>query len=79
MFIYIYLALAIDSVPNSNAFIWQERGGESPHGSLGWAIDEHFGSLDALIQKMSTEGAALQGSGWVVSSSVFSIFNGFQF
>ncbi|XP_061944786.1 superoxide dismutase [Mn], mitochondrial-like [Populus nigra] len=42
-----------------------ERGGESPHGNLGWAIDEHFGSLDALIQKMSTEGAALQGSGWV--------------
>ncbi|KAJ6348626.1 hypothetical protein OIU77_006242 [Salix suchowensis] len=42
-----------------------EGGGESPHGSLGWAIDEHYGSLDALIQKMSTEGAALQGSGWV--------------
>ncbi|KAL9418733.1 hypothetical protein AB3S75_036646 [Citrus x aurantiifolia] len=43
----------------------QEGGGEPPHSSLGWAIDTHFGSLEALIQKMSAEGAALQGSGWV--------------
>ncbi|KAG5233011.1 superoxide dismutase [Salix suchowensis] len=43
----------------------QEGGGEPPHGNLGWAIDEDFGSLDTLIKKMSTEGAALQGSGWV--------------
>ncbi|XP_024041802.1 superoxide dismutase [Mn], mitochondrial isoform X2 [Citrus clementina] len=42
-----------------------EGGGEPPHSSLGWAIDTHFGSLEALIQKMSAEGAALQGSGWV--------------
>lgn len=26
----------------------------------------NFGSLEALLQKMNTEGAALQGSGWVV-------------
>ncbi|XP_072975049.1 superoxide dismutase [Mn], mitochondrial-like [Typha angustifolia] len=42
-----------------------EGGGEPPHASLGWAIDEDFGSLEVLIQKMNAEGAALQGSGWV--------------
>lgn len=57
----------------------QEGGGEPPRDSLGWAIDTHFGSLEALIQKINAEGAALQGSGWVVSfvdseiSSVYSI------
>lgn len=40
-------------------------GGEPPHGTLGWAIDNNFGSIEALIQKMNAEGAALQGSGWV--------------
>ncbi|KAL6581276.1 hypothetical protein OROMI_007199 [Orobanche minor] len=43
----------------------REGGGEPPKGSLGLAIDSNFGSLDALIQKMNAEGAALQGSGWV--------------
>ncbi|GAV62493.1 LOW QUALITY PROTEIN: Sod_Fe_N domain-containing protein/Ribosomal_S26e domain-containing protein/Sod_Fe_C domain-containing protein [Cephalotus follicularis] len=43
----------------------REVGGEPPKGSLGWAIDTHFGSLEALIQKINAEGAALQGSGWV--------------
>ncbi|PSS32491.1 Superoxide dismutase [Actinidia chinensis var. chinensis] len=42
-----------------------EGGGEPPKHSLGWAIDLHFGSLEALTQKMNAEGAALQGSGWV--------------
>ncbi|KAL1559385.1 aspartate--tRNA ligase msd1 [Salvia divinorum] len=40
-------------------------GGEPPHGSLGWAIDNNFGSFEALRQKMTAEGAAVQGSGWV--------------
>lgn len=44
----------------------QEGGGEAPHGKLGWAIDEDFGSIEKLIKKMNAEGAALQGSGWVV-------------
>ena len=48
----------------------QQRGGEPPKASLGWAIDSNFGSLEALIQKMNAEGAALQGSGWVVSFSL---------
>ncbi|XP_057415712.1 superoxide dismutase [Mn], mitochondrial-like [Lotus japonicus] len=43
----------------------REGGGESPHGSMGWAIDTHFGSFEALIKKVNAEGAALQGSGWV--------------
>ncbi|WOL06851.1 hypothetical protein Cni_G15585 [Canna indica] len=42
-----------------------EGGGEPPHTSLGWAIDTCFGSMEALVQKMNAEGAALQGSGWV--------------
>ncbi|KAL4576071.1 hypothetical protein LXL04_012159 [Taraxacum kok-saghyz] len=42
-----------------------EGGGEAPHGSLGWAIDQHFGSFEKLIAKMNTEGAGVQGSGWV--------------
>lgn len=45
----------------------QEGGGEPPKGSLGSVVDTNFGSLEALIQKMNAEGAALQGSGWVVS------------
>ncbi|KAF8397027.1 hypothetical protein HHK36_018665 [Tetracentron sinense] len=42
-----------------------EGGGEPPKGSLGWAIDTNFGSLEALVKNINTEGAALQGSGWV--------------
>ncbi|PKU73921.1 superoxide dismutase [Mn], mitochondrial [Dendrobium catenatum] len=42
-----------------------EGGGEPPHSALGWAIDQNFGSLETLIQKINAEGAALQGSGWV--------------
>lgn len=53
----------------------QEGGGESPHGSLGWAIDTHFGSFEALIKKVNAEGAALQGSGWVVSCADSEIFS----
>ncbi|KAG6418549.1 hypothetical protein SASPL_120753 [Salvia splendens] len=40
-------------------------GGEPPRGPLRWAIDNNFGSFEALIQKMSAEGAAVHGSGWV--------------
>ncbi|KAK1409282.1 hypothetical protein QVD17_35808 [Tagetes erecta] len=43
----------------------REGGGEPPHGSLGWAIDQHFGSMEKLTAKMNAEGAAVQGSGWV--------------
>lgn len=50
----------------------QAGGGEPPHGSLGWAIDQHFGSIEKLIAKMNAEGAAVQGSGWVVCSIISS-------
>ncbi|XP_060213011.1 superoxide dismutase [Mn], mitochondrial [Lycium barbarum] len=43
----------------------RDGGGEPPKGSLGSAIDIHFGSIEAVIQNMNAEGAALQGSGWV--------------
>uniref|UniRef100_A0A1J3IFX0 Superoxide dismutase n=4 Tax=Noccaea caerulescens TaxID=107243 RepID=A0A1J3IFX0_NOCCA len=43
----------------------QEGGGKPPHDPLSSAIDAHFGSLEGLMQKMSAEGAAVQGSGWV--------------
>jgi Fe-Mn family superoxide dismutase len=55
----------------NHSIFWQnlapvrEGGGEPPNSSLGGAIDNHFGSLEALIAKMNAEGAALQGSGWV--------------
>ncbi|RZC63043.1 hypothetical protein C5167_024795 [Papaver somniferum] len=42
-----------------------EGGGEPPIGALGEAIDANFGSLEGLARKINTEGAALQGSGWV--------------
>lgn len=44
----------------------QAGGGEPPHGSLGSAINESFSSFEKLIAKMNAEGAAVQGSGWVV-------------
>ncbi|MQM18471.1 hypothetical protein Taro_051464 [Colocasia esculenta] len=43
----------------------KEGGGEPPKGALGWAIDDVYGSPEAVIRKMNAEGAALQGSGWV--------------
>jgi superoxide dismutase, Fe-Mn family len=39
-------------------------GGEAPSGALAQAIQAEFGSLDALIEKMSQSSVAIQGSGW---------------
>jgi Fe-Mn family superoxide dismutase len=39
-------------------------GGEAPNGDLAAAIEQEFGSLDALIQKFSDRTLAIQGSGW---------------
>lgn len=39
-------------------------GGEAPTGALADAINQDFGSLDNLIQKMTTKTVAVQGSGW---------------
>ncbi|KAI8540205.1 hypothetical protein RHMOL_Rhmol09G0243700 [Rhododendron molle] len=57
------VALLFDlSVTTSNSLM-QEGGGDPPKGSLGLAIDKHFGSLESLIVNMNAEGAAF--SGWV--------------
>lgn len=42
-----------------------QGGGKLPEGPLAEAINKQFGSLDKLIEIMSTKGAAVQGSGWV--------------
>ena len=49
--------------------MWQEGGGEPPNGLLGVAFHSSYWSLEALMQKINAEGAALQGSGWVVGFS----------
>ena len=43
----------------------QQGDGEPPKKSLGWAIDQQFGSSESMIQKINVEGATLQVSGWV--------------
>ncbi|KAI5078896.1 hypothetical protein GOP47_0006567 [Adiantum capillus-veneris] len=40
-------------------------GGEGPQGPLASAISTQYGSLEKLIAKMNSVGAAVQGSGWV--------------
>lgn len=64
---FLFLLLFLSSLQTVRELgVLQEGGGEPPHGKLGWAIDEDFGSFEALVKKMNAEGAALQGSGWVV-------------
>ena len=50
----------------NHSLFWEILGnnGSKPSGDLAKAIDETFGSLDALIEKMSTAGATRFGSGW---------------
>lgn len=41
------------------------KGGDNPpEGALLKAIDQDFGSLDKLIEKLSAKSVAIQGSGW---------------
>ena len=39
-------------------------GGEAPSGELASAIQQEFGSLEQLIEKLSTQAVGIQGSGW---------------
>jgi Fe-Mn family superoxide dismutase len=70
----------LDKVPNATAvknnagghanhsFFWQimsPDGGGEPSGALADAINEKFGSLDALKEEMKTSGVGQFGSGWV--------------
>ena len=50
----------------NHTLFWSILGnnGSQPTGDLAAAINEAFGSLDALIEKMSTAGATRFGSGW---------------
>ena len=41
-----------------------QGGGEPPSGALSKAIDESYGSLDALKEKFNAALAGIQGSGW---------------
>jgi Fe-Mn family superoxide dismutase len=50
----------------NHSLFWSVLGGNSstPSGKLADAINETFGSLDALKEKMNTAGATRFGSGW---------------
>ena len=39
-------------------------GGEAPTGDLATAIQSDFGSVEQLIEKLSAQAVAIQGSGW---------------
>ncbi len=51
----------------NHSFFWEILGpsnGSQPSGKLADAINQAFGSLDALKEKMNTAGATRFGSGW---------------
>ncbi len=41
-----------------------KAGGEMPKGALHHAIQHDFGSIETLIERMSAQAVAVQGSGW---------------
>lgn len=52
-----------------HSMFWENlspEGGDRPDGELAAAIDEHFGSFDALKKQLSAATALVQGSGWGV-------------
>ena len=55
----------------NHTLFWDILGnnGSQPSGDLAKAIDEAFGSLDAMKEKMATAGATRFGSGWEVCST----------
>jgi Fe-Mn family superoxide dismutase len=51
----------------NHSMFWEimgPNGGGAPSGALAQAIDSAFGSLDALKEKINTNGAGRFGSGW---------------
>jgi Fe-Mn family superoxide dismutase len=51
----------------NHSFFWEilsPKGGGKPEGKLAKAIDDAFGSLDAMKEKFNAAGAARFGSGW---------------
>ncbi len=52
----------------NHSFFWEimsPNGGRKPEGKLAQAIDEAFGSFDAMKEKFNAAGAGRFGSGWV--------------
>jgi Fe-Mn family superoxide dismutase len=50
-----------------HSMLWKNlspKGGGTPSGSLGTAIDSHFGSFDAFKAQLTSAAATIQGSGW---------------
>jgi Fe-Mn family superoxide dismutase len=50
-----------------HSMLWKNMspsGGGTPAGSLGKAIEEHFGSFDAFKAQLTSAAATIQGSGW---------------
>jgi superoxide dismutase, Fe-Mn family len=50
-----------------HSMLWKNMspsGGGTPTGSLGKAIDQHFGSFDAFKAQLTSASATIQGSGW---------------
>lgn len=58
----------------NHSLFWSILGpnGGAPSGKLADAINEAFGSLDGLKEKMNTAGATRFGSGWALNSSAAS-------
>ncbi|RKS79072.1 Fe-Mn family superoxide dismutase [Actinomadura pelletieri DSM 43383] len=52
-----------------HSIFWENlspEGGDRPDGELAAAIDEHFGSFEALQKQLTTATSTVQGSGWGV-------------
>jgi Fe-Mn family superoxide dismutase len=50
-----------------HSLLWKNMspdGGGTPSGSLGVAIEQHFGSFDAFKAQLTSAATAVQGSGW---------------
>jgi Fe-Mn family superoxide dismutase len=50
-----------------HSLLWKNMspaGGGTPSGSLGGAIDQHFGSFDEFKAQLTSAATAVQGSGW---------------
>jgi Fe-Mn family superoxide dismutase len=50
-----------------HSILWKNMspsGGGTPSGSLGKAIDRHFGSFDAFKAQLTSAASTIQGSGW---------------
>jgi Fe-Mn family superoxide dismutase len=50
-----------------HSLLWKNlspQGGGTPNGTLGAALDKHFGSFDAFKSQLTSAAESVQGSGW---------------